>query len=128
MKQNEIAEMAAEEAAEKEKMKETVDNVDIEIDSADIAEGEIAEIAEREIAETAEKKIVDIVEKKIADIAERKTAEIAEIAERFVAESKTVVEIDLTDFLHQMKFFLKRSALTQLLHFSYSFFYYSCRQ
>ena len=109
-------------------MRETADSVDIEIDSVDIVEREIAKIAEKEIAETAEKKIADIAEKKIAEIVEKEIVEIAEIAERFVAGSKTAVEIDLTDFLHQMKSLLKRPALTQSLHSSYSFFYYSCRQ
>ena len=109
-------------------MKKTVDNVDIEIDNADIVEKKIVEIVEKKIAEIVEKKIVDIVEKKIADIVEKKIIEIVEIVERFVAKSKIVVKIDLIDFLHQMKSFLKRFALTQLFHSFYSFFYYSCRQ
>ena len=106
-----------------------VDSVDIaEIDSVDIAEKKIAETAEKKIAETAEREIAEIAEKKIVKIVEKKIVETAEIVEEFVAESKTVVEIDLSDFLHQMKSLLKRSALMQILHSFYSFFYYSCRQ
>ena len=104
----------------RKKIKKTADSVDIEIDSVDIVEKKIVEIVEKKIVETAERKIADIVEKKIA--------KIIEIVEKFIAKLKTAVEIDLIDFLHQMKFLLKRFALTQLLHSFYSFFYYSCRQ
>ena len=99
--------------------------VDIaEIDSANIAEVDSVEIVERNIAETVKKKIVEIAKREITKIAERKIAEIVkkkiveivEIAKRFIAELKIVVEIDLSNFLYQMKSFLKRSALMQILY------------
>ena len=101
-------------------MKKIADSVDIEIDNVDIVEREIVEIAKKKIVEIIEKKIADIVERKIVDIVEREIIETVEIVEELVAKSKIVVEIDLIDFFHQMKFLLKRSVLMQILH---SFFF-----